>query len=183
MSARTAAAVLLGLSGIFFILNKATASVSSSVNSPQDVKALAQRLIAQYGFNVSPCMATAIAILESGDITHPENGFNIYAARYEPGIDDTSTGLMQTLTGTAQWLARDMGYRAKGIPDAAALFDPETSMYFGISYLDFLKKYAGGARSDSWVVQSYNAGPGNSSGAYYTKYNKAILWLQKNGVC
>lgn len=175
--------ILLTLAGAFAFTRKAEAA-PVTVNgklSPQQVRALAAFQIIKYKFNVPPDMATAIAIIESGDVSFPSNGCNPMAQRFEAHIPDTSTGLMQTLLGTAQWLAKDMGYKAMGIPTANALINASTSLYFGLAYLDYLSKYKGVARSQDWIVQSYNAGPGHSAAAYLAKYKKALTWVQQNG--
>lgn len=182
MSAKVQVIALLGLGTMIFALSRAAAAAPSSIKTPQDVHELAAILINRHGFNVSPCMATAIAIIESGDINNPANGFNVYASRYEPGIGDVSTGLMQTLSQTALWLST-IGYTAYGTPDAAKLYNPEVSLYFGLAYLDWLSRYRNTSRPEDWVVQSYNAGPGHSSSQYLAKYFKAKVWLRNAGLC
>ena len=79
-----------------------------------------------------------------------ESSFRPDAIREEPGINDASYGLMQTLFKTAQW----MGY--KGQP--GGLFDPETSIEWGTAYHAYLWN-----RFQDWdaVIHSYNEGPGN----------------------
>jgi len=147
----------------------------------QQVHDLAQSLIDQYGFNVSADMATAIAIIESGDISLPQNGCNPNAYRYESGINDASLGIMQVLSGTAAALA-GQGYSAFGIPAAADLYNPQEGMYFGLANLDQLSRNGNADGTVSWIVQSYNAGPGHASTAYLTKFNTALAWLQQNGI-
>jgi hypothetical protein len=91
-----------------------------------------------------------------------ESSFRPWVYRNEKtksgAVWDTSWGLMQTLLGTA----RDMyakGYRAMGEPTADKLKTPETSMYFGAAYKDWLRRnYAG--RSPEWYIRAYNGGPG-----------------------
>jgi soluble lytic murein transglycosylase-like protein len=102
-----------------------------------------------------------------------ESDFNPNAVRNEPRINDASTGLMQTLVSTAQWLWDDMGYRGFPRPTAASLLDPATSIYFGGAYLSYLFGYKGVFRSEQFVVESYNGGPGNSNTQtrqYWQKY-------------
>jgi soluble lytic murein transglycosylase-like protein len=147
----------------------------------QQVYQLAQALIAQYNFNVSPEMATGIAIIESGTPSFPQNGCNPNATKYEAALNDSSAGLMQVLSTTAQWIVT-LGYNAFTSPSVNDLLNPQEGMYFGLAYLDYLSKYQGNAQAASFIVQSYNAGPGNASTAYLTSYNKAIAWLQQNGM-
>ena len=174
--------VLGGLAALLSVLGTQAGKSATGEISPEQMHALAVETKQRYGFNISPGMATAIAIVESGDVNMPENGLNVYAARYEPGLQDTSTGLMQTLTSTAQWLAQDMGESAFGMPSASDLLKPQESVYFGMAYLNWLSSYAGQSRSESWIVQSYNAGPGRPSSAYLQKYNRAKAWLQQKGL-
>jgi soluble lytic murein transglycosylase-like protein len=80
-----------------------------------------------------------------------ESSFRPDAIREEPGINDASYGLMQTLFKTAQW----MGY--KGQPEG--LFDPETSIEWGTAYHAYLfNRFEGDLDA---VIHSYNEGPGN----------------------
>lgn len=165
------------------VLSRNAGSVTRNRISPVEIRDTAAEMIAKYNFNISPCMVTAIATIESGDKDQPELGVNRLASRYEPHIGDVSTGVMQTLVTTARWLASDMGYTAKGIPAADDLYDFETSVYFGAAYLDWLSTYAGSERSEDWIVQSYNAGPGNKQGFYLGKYKTAKNNLKDLGVC
>ena len=102
--------------------------------------------------SVSPLMVQGIA--------RNESNYDQKAYRAEPHLNDASYGMMQTLLSTAQWLARDMGYRSFGVPEAKDLFVAEISLYFGTAYLHYLKNYKGKPRSDEWVVRAYNGGPG-----------------------
>lgn len=147
---------------------------------PAQVKSLAQRVITAHGLKVNPAVAAAIAIVESGSVGNPAYGCNPNARRYEPHKGEASAGLMQVLPSTAAWLAKDMGYKAKGIPTEQSLYTPETGMYFGCAYLDYMSRYRGVARDMGFIVQGYNAGPGNTSGAYYQKFLQALAWVQQN---
>lgn len=54
------------------------------------------------------------------------------AYRFEPALGEASTGLMQVLQSTAEWLARDMGYRAYTVNWASEqLYRPFAAVYFG----------------------------------------------------
>jgi hypothetical protein len=132
-----------------------------------DVAAIALDTVVTHFPHVSADMVTVVASIESD--------FNPNAVRNEPRLNDASTGLMQTLVTTAQWLWDDMGYRAKSRPTAASLLEPENSIYFGAAYLDYLTRYRGKLQTEQFVIESYNGGPGNSNSQtrqYWQKYLK-----------
>ena len=66
-------------------------------------------------------------------IIQQESGWNIFARRYEPGVKDTSIGLMQLLVKTAQWRLNQ--------PDLTPqeLFKPHVNIEAGVNYLAYLK--------------------------------------------
>jgi len=123
--------------------------------------------------DISPAMVAAIVLNESGG--------DPSAVRKEPAINDASYGLMQTLLGTATWLY-GLGYTAQGVPTATSLLDPNTSLYFGIAYLHWLRNYGGTVQPDSFVVPAYNGGPGNPTGpgpqAYYARYQDNLAAVE-----
>eukprot|EP00898_Chlorokybus_atmophyticus_P001738 jgi/Chlat1/2565/Chrsp175S02400 len=110
-------------------------------------------------------MLRAVAIVESGA--------HVLAHRRESN-GEASVGLMQTLVSTASWLARDMGYRAFGIPKEQDLYDPYVSMYYGAAFLLWLSTYNGSKRSQEFIVRGYNGGPGgvqlSQTARYWNKY-------------
>ena len=126
--------------------------------------------------DISPAMLTAIAMVESTGIPG--------AARQEPAINDASYGLCQTLLKTAQWLYQDMGAVRLGEPTPMSLCEPGVSLYFGASYLHYLRNYRGPTQSDEFVVRAYNGGPRGISEAgtiaYYAKYQRALSALVSN---
>lgn len=98
----------------------------------------------------NPVMLTTIAMIESsGDTT---------ARRQESG-GRASTGLMQTLFGTAKELYDVRGYREYPLSSPNDLLNPEISMYFGDSYLSYIKSRKIFA-SEEFIVRSYNGGLG-----------------------
>ena len=136
--------------------------------SKDAVLALAQEIADNYFLpNVDPNMAVAIAEIESS--------FRPTAYRLEVHVGDASTGLMQTLQKTAQWLW-DIGYKAMPRPDAVTLLEPKVSMYFGMAYIDWLQGYKGEAHSEEWIIRAYNGGPGGATKAgtraYWKKYGR-----------
>ena len=167
MTRKTAnlALVIAGLAATFALLSRSTLSAVGPLSS-ENVRAFAESIVASFGLRVDPDMIVRIAWIESG--------FNPSAVRFEPRIGDASAGLMQTLVGTARWLATDMGYSAFGVPTMDKLLDqPQMSIYFGAAYLDYLSRYSGQSRSEEFIVRSYNGGPGNLGAAtadYWRKY-------------
>lgn len=162
-----AALAALGIAGLLMAMNR-RAVASGAVLSKIAIRDRAAAAIDRHGFTVDPALAANIAMVESGG--------DPSAARFEPfvphvGGPDVSTGLMQVLKSTAFWLATDMGYRAYGSADLGErMLDPEIGLYFGLAYLDYLGRYRGEVRGEAWIVQSYNAGPGNAQLAYLAKY-------------
>ena len=167
--AEKTALFLAGLAGLFWVLSKRTLAIPGFAMSRTAVLALARKTVVDNFSDVDFEMAAAIAIVESDG--------NPLALRYEPGLGDASIGLMQTLLGTARWLAADMGYERYGVPGLADLLDADKSMYFGAAYLQWLRHWNGVRRSDEWIVMAYNAGPGNvgtgAAEAYLAKYRIA----------
>ncbi|GAQ78254.1 hypothetical protein KFL_000100200 [Klebsormidium nitens] len=97
------------------------------------------------------------------------------AYRFEPALGEASTGLMQVLQSTAEWLARDMGYRAYSVNWASEqLYRPFAAVYFGGAYLNWLSTYKGVPRSEEFIVRGYNGGPNGvnleKTVRYWSKY-------------
>ncbi|MBC7135097.1 MAG: transglycosylase SLT domain-containing protein [Oceanibaculum nanhaiense] len=165
-AARTAAA-LAGVALLFAALSRKTLALPGGALSIEQVAQLVNRVNAQYfGGRLDPLMLRAMIEIESGR--------NPTAVRFEAHIPDSSVGLMQTLQGTAEWLAKDMGYSAFGVPSYTDLLNPETSVYFGASYVDWLRRYRGVSRSERWIVESYNGGPGNSNAQTENHWRKYV---------
>lgn len=121
-----------------------------ALNTDQVYK-LSQYMVQQYYPNVDPVMLTAMAQIESS--------YRVGAYRWESHLNDASIGLMQTLYQTAYWLHNDMGYRDYPLKSPDDLLNPEISMYFGGAMVNWLRTYRGQARSEEWIVMSYNGGP------------------------
>ncbi len=100
-----------------------------------------------------------------------------------------STGLMQTLLGTAQDMY-NKGYKAVGRPTHESLKNPIISMYFGAAYLEWLKlnyyerAYSYGNYED-FFLRAYNGGAGwqnsetgrNNTAQYLKKWEAAKIKL------
>lgn len=116
---------------------------------------------------LDPLMICAIAEIESD--RQP------IAYRFEPKLEEASTGLMQMLQSTAEWLARDMGYTHYTLDwSASMLYRPFVSVYFGAAFLKWISTYEGKPRSEEFIVRSYNGGTkratSKSTLVYWNKY-------------
>lgn len=133
-----------------------------------EMKAMADIVIDRhFKGRLDTVMISAIAEIESNK--------QPFAYRYEPKLGEASTGIMQTLQSTAEWLARDMGYRAYEIEGAPAiLYRPFVSVYFGAAFLKWLSTYDGKKRNEEFMVRAYNGGPKKathkSTLQYWTRY-------------
>lgn len=120
------------------------------------------------GLNVDQFYMISIAWIESS--------WQPWVERFEPRLNDYSTGLMQTLLSTAKDLY-SKGYKAFGSPTREALKNPAISMYFGCAYFDWLKKSYPNHNIE-WYVRAYNGGPGNaervSTQPYFDKFKVAV---------
>ncbi|HCI47268.1 MAG TPA: hypothetical protein DFI00_08235 [Rhodospirillaceae bacterium] len=131
----------------------------------EEVHTLADAVIAGEGWQVDPCMIVAMAAIESN--------FRPDAYRFEPHLGEGSKGLLQVLPSTARWLFNDMGYRRYSPDD---LQRPVVSIYFGAAFVRWLSFYGNQRRSEQWIVESYNGGPGNSNSQtqnHWRKYQAA----------
>lgn len=129
----------------------------SGTLTQRQVELLAQKVTSRYFPSVSWRMLVAMAYIEST--------FNASSYRNEynsnGSLRDTSYGLMQILVGTTgPDIFNRLGARAYGYPTAVNLRDPETSLYYGAAYVNWLRKYGGKARSAEFILRAYNGGPG-----------------------
>ncbi|GJP43115.1 hypothetical protein CLOM_g2611 [Closterium sp. NIES-68] len=118
------------------------------------------------------------AVLVVCAVARVESAWQPMAYRYESGRGEASTGLMQVLQTTAEWLARDMGYRAYTVDWASSmLYRPFVGMYYGMAYMTWLTTYNRVTRNEEYVVRAYNGGPGGwekpSTAWHWSKYLKA----------
>ncbi|GAB4854721.1 hypothetical protein Ancab_023306 [Ancistrocladus abbreviatus] len=70
-------------------------------------------------------------------------------------------GLMGIDYPTADWIYKELSYRAYIVESAEDLKRPFVSMYFGAAYMAWLSEYEGRERSPKFVVQAYLLGPKN----------------------
>lgn len=146
-------------------------SDGKSYVTPTEMRAMASIVIRRHFKDaLDPLMICAITEIESD--RQP------LAYRYEPKLGEASTGLMQTLQSTAEWLARDMGYThyAREL-SASILYRPFVSVYFGAAFLKWLSTYERKAQNEEFMVRSYNGGPKHATSkstlVYWNKYIKA----------
>lgn len=159
-------ALVTGLAGALYLLHRRQVGAADGPATPMsesEVRTLAENIVRSFGLQVDPAMLVRIAWIEST--------FDPNALRPEPQIADASAGLMQTLEGTAEWLASDMGYDAFGTnPNLQTLMSPQASLYYGAAYLEWLSNYRGQRRSEEWTVRGYNGGPGGADASYTLGY-------------
>lgn len=133
-----------------------------------EMRAMAEIIIDRhFRGKLDPVMICAIAEIESD--RQP------LAYRFEPKLGEASTGLMQCLQSTAEWLAKDMGYKYYTVDwSSSMLYRPFVSVYFGAAYLKWLSTYERVSRSEEFMVRGYNGGPkkatSKSTKAYWDKY-------------
>mmetsp|Transcript_26684 Transcript_26684/g.44738 ORF Transcript_26684/g.44738 Transcript_26684/m.44738 type:complete len:395 (-) Transcript_26684:240-1424(-) len=133
---------------------------------------IATKVLNKTGWKVDPTYIASIARVESqGDP---------YAYRFEAEYDDASMGLCQSLLkNNAQWLHKSFPKygAAGGVPypeKGSDLAHPETAMYFGAAYLDFLMNITtlNESKTLEWSVKAYNGGPNGTHLAGPTNYWK-----------
>lgn len=160
---------MAGLAGIFWHMSKVTGNSDIVQTQPQVSQLVLDTLKKPRLSDVDPVMIETMIKIESNN--------NPLAARYEAHLGEASLGLMQVLPSTARWLASDMGYTYYGrIFDTDRLLEPDVAVYFGAAFVDWLKNWKGQARSEQWIVESYNGGPNNSNSQtqnHWRKYQKA----------
>jgi len=149
----------------------------------EQLHVLADQTVKRYSLRPSPELIVTIATLESGSYSNPGR-HNRFGNRYESHIDDTSYGLMQNLyRNNARWLHDSMGYTGKPLASPDSLYDPETSVYFGAAYLDWLIRTYGGTTEQ--IARRYNGGPRGDRVAqtaeYWRRYQIANATLKEKG--
>lgn len=110
-----------------------------------------------------------------------ESGFDRFAERFEPKLNERSYGLMQLLLSTARQLD------FTGPPDG--LFEPTTNIALGIRYLGFIREYLEKnlkrPPSETEWVEAYNEGIGNvmkgrADPGYYASWSaKRDYWKRR----
>eukprot|EP00897_Mesotaenium_endlicherianum_P001038 jgi/Mesen1/10935/ME000095S10266 len=140
--------------------------------TPTEMRAVAEIVVGRYfRGQLDPAWVCAVAQVESA--CRP------LAYRFEPARGEASTGLMQVLQSTGEWLAKEMGFRQYALDDWAVtgLYRPFAAVYYGCAYLSWLSTYARMPRSEEFVIRGYNGGPGGVNSVatlnYWNKYKRA----------
>lgn len=116
-----------------------------------EVDQLARHIVTLGGYagDVSPEMLVSMAWIESA---------------FDPaaiGDNGGSHGLMQIRPSTAEDITARLGGTGYGGP--LDLLDPALAMDYAARYLAWLRTWNGVRRSDAWIVQAYNGGPGTAA--------------------
>lgn len=114
------------------------------------------------GWRVDQALAFAHALAESNfrpDVTSPAG----------------ARGLLQVLPGSAGDMARARGESV----GAAQLYEPNTNLEYGQSYMEFLRDYSGTGGLLPKVIASYNAGPAPIT-AWNTRFDQSdpLLYIE-----
>lgn len=112
--------------------------------------------------------AMVLAIIKS------ESSFNPYAVSSVPAY-----GLMQVVPSSAGRDAYNEIHGKDGVPTRAMLFDPETNIRYGTSYLKILNtRYLGDVKNpqsrEYCVIAAYNTGSGNVLRSFDKDKNRAF---------
>ncbi|XP_024543450.1 uncharacterized protein LOC9661703 [Selaginella moellendorffii] len=135
-----------------------------------EMRAVAELIIGRhFKRRLDPSMICAIAEIES----HRQP----LAHRYEPKLKEASTGLMQVLASTAEWLVKDMSFNAYS---ADMLYRPFVCVYFGAAYLKWLSTYEHKRRSEEFMVRAYNSGPKHATSKFTLGYWNRYLQAKQN---
>jgi len=98
-------------------------------------------------------------------------------SQFRPDVTSSAgaRGLLQVRPGTAGDLARARGESVT----AAALFEPNTNLEYGQSYIEYLRDYSGTGGLLPKVIASYNAGPAPIA-AWNTRYDQSdpLLYIE-----
>ncbi|KAK8971118.1 hypothetical protein KSP40_PGU010633 [Platanthera guangdongensis] len=82
----------------------------------------------------------------------------LLAESYDKEQQETKIGIMQIAPATAEWLAREVGYREYEIEDVSLLYKPFVNVYFGAAYIKWLSDHDGIPRSEQYVVRAFKGG-------------------------
>mmetsp|Transcript_13259 Transcript_13259/g.48281 ORF Transcript_13259/g.48281 Transcript_13259/m.48281 type:complete len:348 (-) Transcript_13259:56-1099(-) len=164
---------------------------------PAEILRLAQAVVDEFFASSAMPFPTTLML---ASIAWIESHGDPAAERYEPHLNDSSLGLCQVLSSTAQWLAQDMGYRGCGQSvQEQALRLPKVSMYFGAAYTNHLSKhfrshayksslppfseFTKPSFEEQFIVRGYNGGPQGykrqATLPYWKKYLEAKAFMAK----
>ncbi|XP_042505901.1 uncharacterized protein LOC122082419 isoform X1 [Macadamia integrifolia] len=133
--------------------------------SQTEVKAVAEIILSKH-FSTRKVKPTVLAALAE-----------VCSMRFVNGVG-SSTGIMGIDYPMAQWLYKDIGYKAYQVQSVEDLFNPFASMYFGAAYMAWLSQYGGRERTPEFIVQAYLGGPENvnlqQTGPLWIKFEEAL---------
>ncbi|XP_056693745.1 uncharacterized protein [Spinacia oleracea] len=84
----------------------------------------------------------------------------IISARFLNGVG-SRIGLMGIDYSTAEWIYKELGYKAYKVESVEDLKKPFISMYFGAAYMIWLSEYEGRERSPQFIMKAIIYGPKN----------------------
>ncbi|XP_043698786.1 uncharacterized protein LOC122649621 [Telopea speciosissima] len=130
-----------------------------------EIKAVAQIILSKHfsSRKVKPTILAALAEVSS--------------MRFVKGTE-SCTGIMGIDYPKAQWLYKDIGYKAYKVESDEDLFNPFASMYFGAAYMDWLSTYGGRERTPQFVIHAYLGRPENvnlqETGPLWVKFEETL---------
>lgn len=139
-----------------------------------EMKAVAEIVVRRHFLSqIDPEMICAVAELESDR--------QLLATRYNRKTKETTSGIMQLLPKTAEWLVSEMGYRRYEIEgNPTLLFRPFISVYLGAAYLKWLSNYDGKERSEEFIVRAYKAGTKKATHKSTLEYWRRYLSVKQS---
>ncbi|CAI9088039.1 OLC1v1022268C1 [Oldenlandia corymbosa var. corymbosa] len=139
-----------------------------------EIKAVAGIIVRRHFVSqIDSDMLCAIATLESD--RQP------LATQYNKKSKETMLGIMQILPKTAEWLARDLGYRNYDFSgNQKHLYKPFVNVYFGAAYLKWLSTYDQKDRSEEFMVRAYKGGTKKATHKSTLQYWKRYISVKES---
>ncbi|KAG9137602.1 hypothetical protein Leryth_011343 [Lithospermum erythrorhizon] len=101
--------------------------------------------------------------------------------RYNKKTKETTIGVMQISSKTAEWLVRDHGYRNYDISrDPEYLFKPFVNVYLGAAYLKWLSTFGNKERSEEFMVRAFKRGTKKATHKSTLPYWKQYLSVKES---
>ncbi|KAJ8763050.1 hypothetical protein K2173_023255 [Erythroxylum novogranatense] len=139
-----------------------------------EMKAVADIIIQRhFDSQILPDMICAIAELASDR--------QLLASEYVRKTKQKKMGIMQISPETAEWLARDLGYRTykvEGNPEI--LCRPFVSVYLGAAYIKWLLNFEQKGRSEEFVVRAHKGGTKKADHKSTLEYWKRYLLVKES---
>ncbi|KAI8005709.1 hypothetical protein LOK49_LG07G03684 [Camellia lanceoleosa] len=103
------------------------------------------------------------------------------STRYNKKTKEITVGIMQILPKTADWLVRELGYRAYEVEgNSKLLYRPFTNVYLGASYLNWLSNYSQQERSEEFIVRAYKGGTKKATHKSTLQYWRRYLGVKES---